>query len=632
MIRHLRVFLVFLVLNTMIASIYLVWGVIRSSERGQWKNYLFKAEVMLFCPGVGPMFFFISNLIYKVFFRKAVDLADVIFSKERVTTFKRADIEAEGNLVPIEEALVVSDKGSQRALLLKVARGDIQNSLASISLALNSDDSETAHYAAAVLQDALNDFRQRVQELYDHMKENEEDAAEYASLMIQYMNNMLSQSVFDELEQKKYVSMMEEAGEVLYEKDKTKLSPIYIECICLRLLQIEEYDRIEPWCERSKELHPDVLSTYTIQLKFYFTIQNKEKFFQVLNSLKQSDIVIDRDTLALIRAFYETDKKAETQEPSKKEKEEKAVQNAVSEEKKEAVQNAVAKEPPEKNIIEENKDTRNKDVKNKDTTDTKKEIEQHKDTDNTAEKAAAVIAGAAVVNAVSGIAGKDTAAELPKHEVPMETAKESEAAEGTKSTVSKETTKEEIKIAKDAKSVVPKESIKEDKSGKDTAAKENVISESAVSEMETTKNMVSEIIDNLMEESAEQESVAVNAAAKEDMTRQINEIIEDLIEESAEQESAATNAAAKEDMTRQINEIIENLIAESERMENSICESQAAKAAQIHNRQVSDQRKIDVLKTIARKHKVWTCVGLGLVILAACLFIHLKNKKNKEEV
>ena len=298
MIRHLKIFLIFLVLNTMIASIYLVWGVIRSSEKGQWKNYLFKAEVMLFCPGIGPMFFLVSNLIYKIFFRKAVDLADVIFSKERVTTFKRADIEAEGNLVPIEEALVVSDKGSQRALLLKVARGDIHNSLASISLALNSDDSETAHYAAAVLQDALNDFRLRVQELYEHMQEDEEDAPEYAALMIEYMNNMLSQGVFDELEQKKYVGMMEEAGEVLYQKAKEKLTAVYIECICLRLLQSEEYDRMEVWCERSKELHPDVLSTYTLQLKLYFTIQDKQKFFQVLNALKQSDIVIDRDTLA----------------------------------------------------------------------------------------------------------------------------------------------------------------------------------------------------------------------------------------------------------------------------------------------------------------------------------------------
>lgn len=309
MTEQVRIFILFLIINGVIVCTYFLWGVLHSSESGQWKGYLFKAEVMLFCPGIGPLFFLAGNLIHLLCFKNQVDLEDVIFSKERVKTHKRADVEAEGNLVPIEEALVVSDKSSQRSLLLKVVRGDIQNSLASISLALNSDDSETAHYAASVLQEALNDFRQKVQELYAHMKEDEENSGEYACLMLKYMNHVLCQNVFDELEQKKYVGMMEEAGENLYQKDRDRLTGKYIEWICMRLLQIEDFERSYVWCERSKEMYPEVLSTYTNQLKLYFTIQDKKNFFLVLNTLKKSDIVIDKDTLELIRAFYETDDK-----------------------------------------------------------------------------------------------------------------------------------------------------------------------------------------------------------------------------------------------------------------------------------------------------------------------------------
>lgn len=512
MIRHLKVFLVFLVLNTMVASIYLVWGVIRSSEKGQWKNYLFKAEVMLFCPGVGPMFFFVSNLIYKIFFRKAVDLADVIFSKERVTTFKRADIEAEGNLVPIEEALVVSDKGSQRALLLKVARGDIHNSLASISLALNSDDSETAHYAAAVLQDALNDFRLRVQELYEHMKENEEDAPEYAALMIEYMNNMLSQSVFDELEQKKYIGMMEEAGEVLYQKAKEKLTAVYIECICLRMLQSEKYDRMEVWCERSKELHPNVLSTYTLQLKLYFTIQDKQKFFQVLNALKQSDIVIDRDTLALIRAFYESDNEREKE-------------------------NAAKEAALEENTIE-NKAQEAAETKNIDEKKTEEKIEAEK-----SEK-------------------KDT--------------KE----------IQKENT---VKVI---------ESVK--KEDEDTKALQSIFEEIEREEAEALQK--------------KSEETALTKAM-------VSNVIDDLIAENA----------ATQDINAQINQIIDELIEEAEAREKEEAKAALHQTKQTHENPISDQKKIDVLKTIARKHKIWTWLGLGLAIAAACLIIYMKNKKSKEE-
>ena len=308
MTEQVRIFILLLAVNTIIACGYFLWGMIRSSESGQWKSYLFKAEVMFICPGIGPLFFFAGSFIYKLFYKQSADLEDVIFSKDRVTTYKRADLEAEGNLVPIEEALAVSDKNSQRSLLLKVVRGDIQNSLASISLALNSDDTETAHYAASVLQETLNEFRQNVQELYVHLKEDGEEAGEYAGMLLKYMNNVLSQNVFDELEQKKYVEMMGEAGEILYRKDRDRLTAQYVEWICLRFLQLGDFEKTEIWCRRSSEMYPGVLSTYTNQLKLYFTIQDKEKFFLVLNSLKKSDIVIDKDTLALIRAFYQTEK------------------------------------------------------------------------------------------------------------------------------------------------------------------------------------------------------------------------------------------------------------------------------------------------------------------------------------
>lgn len=139
----------------------------KQQDQAERKKYRYSDEgiMMFLCPVVGPLF--LAGLVFnKVFFRQNVDLEDVIFSKERVKTHLRADEEREGNLVPIEEALAISDKDSLRTLVMNVVRGDVQNSLASISLALNSEDTETSHYAATVLRDALNDFRKRAQELY----------------------------------------------------------------------------------------------------------------------------------------------------------------------------------------------------------------------------------------------------------------------------------------------------------------------------------------------------------------------------------------------------------------------------------------------------------------------------------
>ena len=57
------------------------------------------------------------------------------------------------------------------------------------------------------------------------------------------------------------------------------------------------------WCNRSRELYPEELSTYTCYLKMYFTMGKKKEFFNELDQLKSSNIVIDSKTLDLIRTF-----------------------------------------------------------------------------------------------------------------------------------------------------------------------------------------------------------------------------------------------------------------------------------------------------------------------------------------
>lgn len=107
------------------------------------------------------------------------------------------------------------------------------------------------------------------------------------------------------MEQKAFVEMMEEAGDWLYksEENRYRLTCEYIEWIALRLLGTKQYDKMKTWCGRCMEMYPEELPSYTIQLKLYFSIQDKENFFGTMNRLKESDIVIDRDTLDLIRVF-----------------------------------------------------------------------------------------------------------------------------------------------------------------------------------------------------------------------------------------------------------------------------------------------------------------------------------------
>jgi len=309
-------FLIVVIINTIIAVLYLLIGILvmvpvrNRRKEGETerlhdnrRTYLLRFIVMILCPVVGPLFFFAVHLFYLTIFRFQVELDDVIFSKERVRTQLKADEERERNVVPLEEAIAVNDQKSLRVAMLNVLKVEIQNSLAAISLALETKDSESSHYAASILSHELSEFRMEVQKLYLGIREEKEDQTEYEDMMISYTDNVLRQNVFTELEQKRFVHMMAEAAESFYIKNPSGMSEQQYESICLRLLGINEFENSEKWCIRLANQYPDRLSAFTCKLKLYFIVRNREAFFQTLDALKKSDVVIDNETLELIRIF-----------------------------------------------------------------------------------------------------------------------------------------------------------------------------------------------------------------------------------------------------------------------------------------------------------------------------------------
>ena len=310
------IFLIVVIINTVTAVIYLLWGILlvvpvkEQQTEKEWERmfdnrraFLIKFFVMLLCPVIGPLFFIISYLLDKILFWTAPDLEDVIFSKDRVKIQLKADEERVRNMVPLEEALAINEKKDLRTVMMNMVKGEIQDSLAAIALALDSEDSESSHYAASVMTDELNEFRRRVQALSWEILQEEEDETEYEEMLIDYMNQVLKLRIFTIIEQRRFVHIMADTAEKLRQKDQSKLKEEQYESVCLRLLEIEDYTDSDKWCAWLAEQYPERLSAYTCRLKLYFTLQNKEAFFTTLNDLKKSDVVIDRETLELIRVF-----------------------------------------------------------------------------------------------------------------------------------------------------------------------------------------------------------------------------------------------------------------------------------------------------------------------------------------
>ena len=165
-----------IILNTVLTVCYwLIFRIFRKKTEG---GFTARCIVMLLCPVIGAAYFLFGWLWKKLFFHKPVDLVDVIFSKEREKILLKANEEGERNILPIEDAVVLTDTENARKIMLEVLLHDVRKSLGSISLALNSEDSELSHYAASVLQSNLGKFRSSVQELVENVDGTESELCE----------------------------------------------------------------------------------------------------------------------------------------------------------------------------------------------------------------------------------------------------------------------------------------------------------------------------------------------------------------------------------------------------------------------------------------------------------------------
>ena len=285
---------------------------LRILRKKQLRSILLKAAVMLLCPVAGVGFMALGSLCHKLFFYREVDLADVVFSKDRVRTNLPAMEEKESNIVPVEEAMSIADKDNLRKMMLQIVQGDLKHKLAAIATALNSDDSETSHYAASALQNVLGEFRFLVQKNYEEIKGGGEKAGEseeergkrmkLAEETLDLMGEVMGNRLLVEKEQALYADIMEEICRILLEEE-SRLTVKRLEVLCLQLLYAENYEKCREWCSFFYLRNFGDAEPYICRLKLYFATGDRRNFFSTLEELRSLEVDIDKETLELIRIF-----------------------------------------------------------------------------------------------------------------------------------------------------------------------------------------------------------------------------------------------------------------------------------------------------------------------------------------
>lgn len=119
-----------------------------------------------------------------------------------------------GDIVPLEEAILIDDPKTRRKFMLQTLYEDPLKYLDILMLAKNNDDVETSHYATTTIAHMQREFHLATQNLADKVKNNPEDAG----LLERYIDTLDKYIVSGLLEEHLLRNMRLEYKEVLDRK------------------------------------------------------------------------------------------------------------------------------------------------------------------------------------------------------------------------------------------------------------------------------------------------------------------------------------------------------------------------------------------------------------------------------
>lgn len=253
-------------------------------------------------PIVGGLYLLTGFLINYFIQKRNIDLSYVSFSQKREKLILPPNQETEMNYVPIRDAIAVSDTASLRKLVFDTILSDAKKKLSSVAVAMNSNDTESSHYAATLIMDALAEFRPAAQEMVEKTKKFPEDV-EMNLLTFDFIYEFLSLNIMTDIEQRTYIYILDEVAEILFTHNLWYITAAHYLKLSDLFISVKDYSMAEKWCLRAEKYRPDMLDTYKAKLHLLYSKHNYKDFLNCLSQLKKSEITVDDEIMDLYRIY-----------------------------------------------------------------------------------------------------------------------------------------------------------------------------------------------------------------------------------------------------------------------------------------------------------------------------------------
>lgn len=216
---------------------------------------------------------------------------------------KPLNVEEEINVIPLEEALILSNKAERRKAVLNILKKEVTKYTTFINKALENEDSETSHYAAASVLHTKRKLDLRMDEikaLYEKNPRDAKTAVDYANLLEQCLKTAYLDKTMKDTYLQENIGVLENIVNNRLDLDQAHL----IRLIDL-LLEKDDYEKLLHYDHLLLHDYQDTEEKYMALLKSYYVMKDKNNFDLVFRKLRTSDLIFSNDTIKIVRFWME---------------------------------------------------------------------------------------------------------------------------------------------------------------------------------------------------------------------------------------------------------------------------------------------------------------------------------------
>jgi hypothetical protein len=205
------------------------------------------------------------------------------------------------NKVSIEEALNLNSNAYKRQMVMDTLNSDnVLDYIDVLKKALKDTDSETVHYATAVIMETqrkLVDSLMKLRKIYQSDIKNHQAIINYEEAL----SNTIFSEVFDENNLAKYFEWYKELSDKVLKEDWA-LEKFYDNRIKLDFI-LEDYKHAKDTCELFKTQNPYSELMVNRYIEYCVKTYNKEMLNQFKEELKDLPVKLTQNTLQYLHLF-----------------------------------------------------------------------------------------------------------------------------------------------------------------------------------------------------------------------------------------------------------------------------------------------------------------------------------------